>query len=140
MRTLLLLFIVLLTGCATSGIRYYEPVTRVDKAGNQYQRNELVAAVETDMPGLSQLRIGKLEATFSGQTMQCQEAVYDRKGNYVAPLNQTYLPGMYSSHTIDAKGKAYREIINSTGAAGTGILATLGGVLVTGGAASLLHP
>jgi len=134
MKTILLFLAVALSACAhqNSGIRVYEPVTRVDKSGHTYQKSELVASVATDMPGLSKLTVGKLEATFSGQTMQVQEAIYDRKGNYVCTLNQVYLPGVYPSHTIKAQGEATARIFDAGAAGVTGAILSSTGVAAVG--------
>jgi hypothetical protein len=126
----------LLSACGTSGIRYYEPVTRVDKAGHRYQKNELVAAIETDLPGLSELTVGKLSLKFSDKVMQIQEAAFDKKGNYVATLNQSLPAGMYASRAIDAKGRAMKKIIDSSASGVTGAAAMIGGAAVTGGVTS----
>ena len=123
-----------LSGCAhqNSGIRYYEPIAAVDKAGHVYQRNALVASVATDMPGLTELRIGKLSATFSAQTMQVEDAIYDRKGNYVATTHSVYLPGVYPSHTIKAQGEATAKIFDATAAGVTGGILAGAGVSAAG--------
>lgn len=128
----------LMAGCATSGIRYYEPVTRVDRAGHAYQKAELVAAVETDMPGLARLDIGKFHAVFTPTTMVAQDAVFNRAGNYVATLQSTVPQGMYPSRTISAKGVAMQHAIDSAGAAATGTITSIGASLVTGGVVHLI--
>lgn len=132
----MLLGLTFFSGCTNSGIRYYEPVTRVDKTGHIYQKNELVAAVETDMPGLKELKIGKLTATFSDKVMQIQEAAFDKKGVYVATLNQSFPAGMYASRTIEAKGRAMKKTIDSTAAGVSGAAGMIGGAAVTGGVTS----
>jgi hypothetical protein len=128
--------LIFLCACGTSGIRYYEPVTRVDKAGHKYQKNELVAAIETDLPGLSELTVGKLSLKFSDKVMTIQDAAFDKKGNYVATLNQSLPAGMYASRTIEAKGRAMKKIIDSSAAGVTGAAVMIGGAAVTGGATS----
>ena len=134
------LLCLLLAGCATSGIRYYEPVTRVDRNGHLYQKSELVAAVETDMPGLTRLDIGKFHAKFTPTTMIVQDAVYDRSGTYVATLTSTLPQGMYPSRTISAKGVAMSHAIDSAASAATGTITAIGGSLVTGVATHALIP
>lgn len=140
MKSFLLILALALVGCASSGIRYYEPVKRVDKAGHEYQRNELVASVETDMPGLQELKIGKLKATFTAQTMTAQDAVYNRAGNYVATLTNTLPSGIYPSRTVGAKGVALSRTLDSAGAAATGTITSVGASLITGGAVKAIIP
>ena len=132
MRNLSLVLCLLLGGCS-SGLRYYEPVSRVDKAGRTYQHNEIVADIQCDAPGLTSLNVGKLSMTFSGETMTIQEAVYNRAGNWVATLTHQLLPGLYPSRTIAAKGVANSHTLDSAGATGTGIISSVGTSLVTGG-------
>ena len=135
-KALALLLIAPLSGCGvfqTAGIKYYEPVVKVDKYGNRYQKHELVANINTDLPGVTSIDVGKLHIKFSDRVMTCQEAVYDRKGNYVATLNQTYLSGAYPSHNVTAQGAAGAKLFDSGAAGATGILATVIGTVATGG-------
>lgn len=126
---------VLLGGCAhqNSGIRIYEPVTKVSKTGAIYQKTEIVASIATDMPGLKSLRYGKFYAEWSGEAMQTEEAVYDRKGNFIAKLSQRYLPGLYPSHTIRAQGEATARVVDSAAAGVTGGLLSAGAMATGAG-------
>jgi hypothetical protein len=127
--------VLLVSGCAhqNSGIRYYEPVQKVDRNGNTYTKNEIVASIATDMPGVESVEVGKLAIKFSGEAMQTEEAVYDRKGNFVTKLTQRYLPGIYPSHTIKAQGEATARVTDAAAAGVTGAVLSGGGAAVAGG-------
>lgn len=131
---LLVLILSFLTGCAhqNSGIRYYEPVTKVNKDGNRYQKQELVASIATDMPGVTSLTVGRLHVEWIGEAMLTEEAVYDRKGNFITKLSQRYLPGFYPSHTIRAQGEATARVVDSSAAGVTGAVISTGGAAAAG--------
>jgi len=138
MKTLSIAFLIILTGflggCAhqNSGIRYYEIVNKETSEGRKYQSTALIASIATDMPGVKSLSVGRLNIEWTDKIMQIEEAIYDRKGNFITKLSQKYLAGMYPSHTIRAEGEATSRVVDATAGGVTGAVISTGGAAAVG--------
>ena len=136
------LFLLFLSGCAynNAGIRHYERVTSTDAKGNKTTKMMLADAISADLPGLSTLDVGRIKLTFNPDSYEVTEPVYDAKGVYLQTVTMKKLAGVYVSPVLAAQGNANRSFIDGLGAFFTGIASTIGGLFVTGGALSLVHP
>lgn len=139
-RLSLFLIAACLSGCAyqNAGLRVYRPITRVDKNGHTFQRMVLSQEISADLPGIKMIEVDGIRLTFNPGSFSSQQPVYDRKGNVTNIITVTAPHGFYTSNVIKSQGEAFSKSIDSGAAGATGVLATVAGSVVTGGAISAL--